>query len=105
MSIPELLLAILLAAFVFAATFYSAAQVVRHWRRKWLRNCHLVTVILTISVMAMLDWNAFQLSRITGVALFASAAGAVCLETSWNRLLPMVQVAFALFLVFALPLL
>ena len=105
MSIPELLLAILLAAFVFAATFFSAAQVVRHWRRKRLRNCHLATVILTIAVMAMLDWNAFQLSRITGVALLASAGGAVYLEQGWNRLLPVIQVAFAVFLIFALPLL
>ncbi len=104
MSIPELLLAILLAALVFAATFFSAAQVVRQWRRRWLRNCHLAAVVLTIAVMAMLDWNAFLLSRITGVALFASAAGAAYLETRWNRLLPAIQIVFAAFLVFVLPL-
>ncbi|MDE2792372.1 MAG: hypothetical protein OXI81_18415 [Paracoccaceae bacterium] len=100
---PTLLLAVFLGALVFAATLFSAAQLVRVWHRKWLRLAHLVSLGATLAAMAALQLDLVMPSRAAGLPLLVSAAGAFTLESGWNRILPLIQVGLAGFLLFLLP--
>ena len=98
MTILTLLLVILLAAPVFAATQFSGAQVYLFWNRRWLRLSHGFSVLATLAWMAALQIGSGTLSVVAGVPLLVSSGTAFCPEKRWNRLLPPFQFAFAVVL-------
>ena len=98
MTVFTLLLAILLAAFVFAATLFSAAQVYLCWSRRALSMSHALSVLATFAGMAALHIGSGTLSITAGLPLLASSGTAFYLERRWNRLLPPFQFTFAVVL-------
>ncbi len=98
MTIFTLLLAVLLAAPVFAATVFSAAQVYLCWTRRWLSMAHLASVIATLAGMAAIQYGTPSLALVAGLPLLISSSMALCLERRWNRLFPPFQTGLAVVL-------
>lgn len=91
-QIVTLLTGILVAAWIFAAVFFSAAQAVRQGGR--LRYAHLIAALLTLATMGCLSNELWTLSQVTGAIGVPAGLAAFALENRWNRLLPLVHALF-----------
>ncbi|MFO7853960.1 MAG: hypothetical protein R6V44_01820 [Paracoccaceae bacterium] len=91
MTIFTLLAGVALALPLFAALLWSLAQAVR--RRGGLRIAHASAGLLTLAAMAALSAEQPGAATATGGLLALAGLAAAVLETGWNRLLPLVQVA------------
>ena len=100
-QVVQLLIGILIAAGVFAATFFATAQVFRQTGA--LRSAQLGAALITIAAMACLSLGFWGASQVAGAALFAFAIAALALESGWNRVLPVFHVAFGVVLALGLP--
>lgn len=100
-EIVQLLGGILIAGFVFAATFFAAAQV--YLQTGWLRRAQAAAVILTIGAMACLSLELWTLSQVLGGLLVLAAATAFVLERRFNRILPLFHIAFGAVLAAGIP--
>ncbi|MEM9228876.1 MAG: hypothetical protein AAGB10_04645 [Pseudomonadota bacterium] len=100
-QIFQLFVGIIIAAGVFAATFFAAAQTFR--QAGPLRAAQAAAVILTIATMASLSLGFWTASQLFGGALALAAAAALIWERGWNRLLPLFHLAFAVAAALGLP--
>lgn len=92
---------VLIGGGVFAATLFSAAQVLHQNSR--LRYAHIASVVITVGAMAALSLEAAFASQILGFLLIIPALRAFWLELRWNKVLPIFQVLFGGALLAALP--
>ncbi len=101
MTIMTLLAGIVMAALVFAAFFWSAAQLFQ--ARGMLRAMHGATIVgILLGALALSNlWVA--LAPVIGVYLAIVGMAAATLEHRWSRLLPLFAVAFAVALILGLP--
>ena len=99
--VVQLLTGILIAACLFAATLWSLAQIYR--QKGWLRIAHAVTAGSMLLVMAGLAQNWIVMPVVMSGLLVAGSLAATFLERGWNRLLPLILLAFALALFAGLP--
>ena len=97
----ELMGGITVAAGVFAALLWSLYQSVL--KRGALQYVHIATAILTILGMASISAVSLLFAQILGIALLATATIATVLEGRWNRVLPALQIIFAIVLILGLP--
>jgi hypothetical protein len=86
-----LLAGVALAAPLFAAMLWSAAQALRHPGAR--RVAHLVAIAATFAVMAFLTWEFALPARAAGVILALAGLRLLFMEEGWTRLLPLVQLA------------
>ncbi len=100
-QIVELFIGILIAAGVFAATFFAAAQVFRQTGA--LRWAQLGSALATLVAMGLLSFGFWGASQVAGAALFAAAIVALALEHRWNRVLPVFHMCFGVALALGLP--
>ena len=100
-QIAALLAGISVAALIFAATFWSAAQVYRQTGR--LRLAHGAALALTVIAMAALSSALWALSQVAGLLLIPAALVALVMERGANRLLPLIHVLFGAALLAGLP--
>jgi len=100
-QIVELLIGILVAAGIFAAVLFSAAQIYRNEGR--LRLAHAAVLALTLGAMACLSLGWWGAAQAVGAPLAAAALAALVLEQGWNRLLPAFQLVFGVALLARLP--
>ncbi len=100
-QIVTLLTGILVAAGIFAATLFSAAQVYRQAGR--LRWAHAAAALTTIAAMAALSGGLWAAAQALGGALILVALAAIVLERGANRGLPLFQLLFGLALLARLP--
>ena len=100
-QIFQLFLGIIVAAGVFAATFFAAAQTFR--QSGALRAAQAAAAILTIATKAALSLGFWTASQVFGAALALAALTALILERGWNRLLPLFHLAFAIAAALGLP--
>ena len=100
-QVVQLFVGILIAAGIFAATFFSAAQVFR--QSGLLRWAQLGAALATLIAMGCLSLGFWGASQVAGGALFAAAIVALALEAGWNRLLPVFHMAFGAALALGLP--
>lgn len=100
-QIVELFVGILIAAGIFAATFFAAAQVFR--QTGMLRWAQLATALTTLVAMGFLSFGYWGASQVAGAALFAAAIIALALESRWNRVLPVFHMCFGAALALGLP--
>ena len=99
--LAQLFAGIVVAAAIFAATLFSAAQSFRQSGR--LAQAHLAACALTIAAMACLSLEFWVTIQIAGLALGLAALACLALESGWNRLLPLAHMAFAAALALGLP--
>lgn len=99
--VVHLLAGIFVAACIFAATFFAAAQAFR--QTGGLRWAHGLAAGLTVAAMATLSGGLWTLSQILGLGLIPAAAAALILDRGWNRLLPLTHVGFGAALAAGLP--
>ncbi len=92
---------VIIAACVFAATLWSAAQAYRV--KGPLRIAHLICIVLTIAAMTCLQFQWQQAAQITGTLLILAALRTLWLESGWNRILPLFQGLFGAMLAINLP--
>ena len=92
---------VLIAAFVFAATLFSAAQA--YLQSGWLRRMHLANALTIIAAMATISkvWPMTALGL--GVLLIALNLVLAVLEKGWNRLLAIPALLFGVTLILGLP--
>jgi cbb3-type cytochrome oxidase subunit 1 len=100
-QIVELFVGIIIAALVFAATLFSAAQVFRQEGR--LRYAHAAALLLTLAAMACLSLGWWRLSQGAGAGLAAAAVAVLGVERGWNRLLAFAQLGFGIVVALGLP--
>lgn len=100
-QIVTLLTGILVAAGIFAATLFSAAQVYRQGGR--LRWTHAAAAALTIAAMAALSGGLWAVAQMLGGLLALSALATAALERGANRALPLFHLLFGLALLARLP--
>ena len=99
--IVTLLTGMLVAAGIFAATLFSAAQVYRQAGR--LRLAHAAAALLTIAAMAALSGGLWGAAQALGGLLALAALAAILFERGANRALPLFQLLFGLALLARLP--
>jgi len=92
---------ILVAAGIFAATLFSAAQVYRQAGR--LRLAHAAAALVTLAAMAALSGGFWATAQLLGGVLLLAALAAIVLERGANRGLPLFQLLFGLALLARLP--
>ena len=100
-QIATLLLGILLAALIFAATLFSAAQA--YLRGGRVGRAHLVAAVSVVAAMAALGLSWWAASRVIGLFVLSGGVFALWQERGWNRLLPLVHIFFGMALVGGLP--
>jgi len=101
MTLPILLGGILLAAAIFGATLYSAAQAIRS--TKTLRFTHIALILATLAGMTAIQFLAPLPAAAAGLALIAAGATAAALEKGASKLLPLIQLIFGIVLATGLP--
>ncbi|MSU88980.1 hypothetical protein GE300_04990 [Rhodobacteraceae bacterium 2CG4] len=100
-QVIQLLIGILVAAGIFAATLFSAVQIYRAAGR--LRLAHAAAAALTLAAMACLSLGWWGAAQAAGALLCLAALAALALERGWNRLLPAFQLLFGAALLARLP--
>ncbi len=100
-QIVQLLIGILVAAGIFAAALFSAAQIYRNDGR--LRVAHAAALALTLGAMACLSLGWWGAAQFAGALLALAALGALVFERGWNRLLPAFLIVFGAALLARLP--
>ncbi|MEO1274923.1 MAG: hypothetical protein AAFV96_05840 [Pseudomonadota bacterium] len=100
-QILTLLIGIVVAAGIFAATLFSAAQA--YMRDGRLRSAHLAAALLTIAGMGAMSLELWIVAQLIGPLLAIAASAALVLERGWNRLLPVFHILFGLALAARIP--
>ena len=100
-QVITLLVGILVAAGIFAATLFSAAQVYRQAGR--LRWAHGAAALLTLAGMAALSGGLWAAAQALGALLAPAALAAATFERGANRALPLFHLLFGLALLVRLP--
>lgn len=101
MTIITLLVGIVMAAMVFAALFWSLAQLFQaHGALRLMHGATIVGIILGALALSNL-W--ISLAPVIGVYLAVAATATAALEKRWSRLLPLFALAFAVALILGLP--
>lgn len=101
MNVLLLLPAVLIAALLFGACLWSAAQAIR--RAGTLRAAHAAALALTLAGIASISWNLAAPAQILGMLLGAASLIAIWTENGWSRLIPAPQFVLALVLIFRIP--
>jgi len=96
-----LLIGVLIAAFVFAATLFSAAQA--YLQIGALRWLHLANALSLIAAMASISLVWPGIAALLGLILVALNIALGLWEVAWNRLLAVPPILFGLALVQGVP--